>query len=318
MLSIHNMAYQGIFPKIFFSKLGLDRRLFSIHGLEYFDQVNLLKAGLIFADRVATVSPQYAREIQTSALGCGLDGVLRNRVEGVTGIINGIDYDIWDPQRDLMIQRNYSLKNVEVKAENKAFLQQALGLPVKSDAAVLGFVGRLTQQKGLDVIVAVLKELVNKNIQLIFLGVGEDKYEAQLKKVAKQFPQKIIFKQKFSEPLAHQIYAGSDIFLMPSAFEPCGLSQMISLRYGTIPIVHKTGGLADTVTDVRADKNQGNGFSFAPLDGAGFWTALDDALKYFAKKDAWGKLVERGMGQDFSWGKSAKQYVKFYETVKGR
>ncbi len=314
LLTIHNLAYQGVFPKKEFSKLKVKRDFFS-SNFEFFDQINLLKAGIVYSDRVTTVSPQYAQEIQAPEFGCGLDGVLASRKDEITGILNGIDTRVWDPASDKLIFRRYSsAEYVEGKIENKKVLQKRLGLPVESEIPVFGFVGRLSHQKGLDLILESAKQLLELPAQFIIEGIGDEKYKTHLKILAQKHPDKVAVNFEFNEQTAHQIYAGSDFFLMPSIFEPCGLSQLISLRYGTMPIVFKVGGLADTI--VPFDYENGNGFMFTDYTKIGFVSILKKAIKVFADQVERSRLIENAFKADFSWNKSAKEYIKVYESLR--
>jgi len=309
ILTIHNIGYQGIFAKEEFTKLGLDWELFSINGLEFYDKVNLLKGGIVFSDFINTVSPTYAKEIQTKELGFGLDGLLRQRKKVLNGILNGLDYSIWDPDMDKFILQNFSVRSMENKVLNKEDLQKTCGLEVNKDIPVLGMVSRLAEQKGFDIFAKGLDELCKMNVQLVILGTGDLKYHQLLKKAADKHPKKCSLNLRFDDPLAHKIYAGSDIFLMPSKYEPCGLGQLISLRYGTIPLVFKTGGLADTV-----DKN--NGFDFSKYTKEALLKSINQAVLTFKDKDKWRKLMTNGMESNFSWKVSADKYISLYEKAK--
>lgn len=312
VFTVHNLAYQGVFPKPEFHKLGLDPKLFHISALEYYDQVNLLKGGLLFSDMVTTVSPTYAKEIQTPQFGCGLDGVLRSRSQKVAGILNGLDYDLWNPQTDPFVQFHFSAATAVAKKDNKEHLQALLHLPIREEIPLFGFVGRLTHQKGIDLIAAAVPLIADLDWQMVFLGTGEEKYVQILEQLARRYPKKIAVHPNFNEPLAHQIYAGSDIFLMPSVFEPCGLSQMISLRYGTIPLVYRTGGLADTIAPV---KEGGNGFVFAQYTPEALGRAVRQAIQYYHHPKNFAALVKRAFTYDFSWGNSAEQYAAMYRKL---
>ncbi len=311
--TVHNLAYQGVFPKSQFSSLGLAKNVYSIYGLEYFEQINLLKGGIIYSDRVTTVSPQYAKEIQTPRFGCGLEGVLRSRKEGVLGILNGLDTEIWNPETDGFIDAVYSRKNLQDKVLDKTALQKELGFTVNPSVPLMGFVGRLTPQKGLELIRSAFDKILKWEIQLVFLGIGEEKYQRLLKQTAARHPKKVAARLRFSEEAAHRVYAGCDLFLMPSTYEPCGLSQMISLRYGTIPLVFKTGGLADTVTPF--DARSGTGFVFDRYNETSFIKAFHDALTAFKNKKVFREAMLRGMSCDFSWQRSAKEYMKLYDAL---
>ncbi|MCX5680850.1 MAG: glycogen/starch synthase, partial [Candidatus Omnitrophica bacterium] len=255
VLTIHNLAYQGVFHRDKFFVLGLPHYLNSMEGLEYYGQISLLKGGILFSDQITTVSPQYAQEIQTRDHGRGLEGVIRLRAENVVGILNGIDADYWNPEQDGLIAQKYNFSDLSGKAKNKKVLQEKSGLRVSGDIPVFGFVGRLSEQKGVDIFAQSIDEMMKHDVQLIFQGIGEDKYQHMLRDFQRRFPGKIAVHIKFDEALAHQIYAGSDILMMPSIYEPCGLSQMVAFRYGTIPLVHHTGGLVDTVMPFKFTAN---------------------------------------------------------------
>jgi len=309
VLTIHNIGYQGIFVKEEFAKLGLDWKLFDINGLEFYNQVNLLKGGIIFADSINTVSPAYAREIQTKEFGFGLEGLLKERKNVLSGILNGIDYSVWNPDTDKFITRNFSVSCPELKVFNKENLQKICGLPVDRDIPVLGIVSRLAQQKGFDIFAQRLDEVCKMELQLVILGTGDFKYRRLLKTFAKKSPGKISLNLKFDDPLAHKIYAGSDIFLMPSQYEPCGLGQLISLRYGALPLVFKTGGLADTI-------NKNNGFVFASYSAEVLQETIQKALRAFKDRAKWNRLVTNAMECDFSWKASADKYIRLYAKAK--
>jgi starch synthase len=309
ILTIHNLGYQGIFAKEEFSKLKLDWNLFDINGLEFYNKVNLLKGGIIFSDFINTVSPTYAKEIQTKELGFGLDGLLRQRKDTVSGILNGLDYSVWDPNTDKFIMLNYSKRSLADKVLNKEHLQKICGLPIDKNIPVLGIVSRLAEQKGLDIFADSLDELCKMDMQLVILGTGDLSYHQILKSYIQKCPEKISLNLKFDDPLAHKIYAGSDIFLMPSKYEPCGLGQLISLHYGTIPLVYKTGGLADTI-------NKHNGFVFTDYTRVGLLKSIKKALLVFKEKDKWARLVSNAMECNFSWKASANKYIQLYAQAK--
>lgn len=309
LLTIHNIGYQGLFSKDQFPKLGLDWGLFNMEMLEFYGQINLLKGGMVFSDIVNTVSPTYSKEIQTKEFGYGLEGVLTKRSKSVFGILNGLDYTIWNPQTDKFIAKNFSLKSVADKATDKADLQKLCRLPVKKDIPLLGIVSRLAEQKGFDILAAGIDDICQMPLQLVILGTGDLKYHLLLEEMVKKYPKVISLHLKFDDSLAHKIYAGSDIFLMPSKYEPCGLGQLISLRYGTIPLVFKTGGLADTI-------NKNNGFIFDQYSKDGLTETLKQALKLFKNKTKWDALIKKAIAQDFSWGESAKKYLKLYASTK--
>ena len=340
VLTIHNLAYQGVFPKSEFPKLGVPWDLFHMEGLEYYDQGNLLKGGLVFAARLNTVSPTYAREIQTPEYGCGLDGVLRKRSHDLTGILNGIDTTAWDPATDKALAARFTAQTLEKKALCKRALQTQLGLPVEAAVPVIGLVTRLAAQKGLDLVAAVTEDLVKLGAQIVLLGTGDRPLHEQFEALARRYPQALGIRLAFDDALARQIYAGSDLFLMPSRFEPCGLGQMIAMRYGTIPIVRKTGGLADTVLDLETAGagrpgtpllggvggqvpggrqaggggagSRGNGFVFETADSAELLAAVHRAVAQFRQRPAWTALVKRAMALDWSWDRAARDYVELY------
>lgn len=314
VLTIHNLAYQGVFPKNQYGKLGIDGHVFHTQGLEFYDQVNMLKGGIIFADAITTVSPQYSKEIQTHALGCALDGVLRNRAQDIYGILNGLDYDAWNPVDDPFLDFPYGPAVVnENKQQNKLVVQAALDLPLKEKVPVFGFVGRLCVQKGLDIIMEAVDGIVAKEGQVIFTGVGDKKYHRMIEEAAERHPRHVGKFLVFDERIAHKIYAASDFFLMPSVYEPCGLGQMIALRYGAIPIVHKTGGLADTIHLYDPIHKTGNGFVFTEYTKEAFIEAVDEALKVYKQKAYMEDLLDQALRYRFSWEKSAKEYVRVYQ-----
>jgi len=309
VLTIHNIGYQGLFPKEEFPKLGLDWGIFNIEGLEFYDQINLLKGGMEFSDYINTVSPTYAKEIQEKEFGFGLEGVLAKRRDSLFGILNGIDYSIWNPASDGFIAKKFSLKNAEDKYKNKEALQKLCSLPVTKDVPLIGIVSRLAEQKGFDILVENIDKICNLNLQLVILGTGNPNYHVLFENMMKKYPKVISLHLKFDDPLAHKIYAGSDIFLMPSRYEPCGLGQLISLKYGTVPLVFKTGGLADTVTEE-------NGFVFDKYSKDELLLAVKRAVRAFKDKAQWKKLVLKAMQCDFSWEKSARHYIDLYGTPK--
>ncbi len=318
LLTIHNLAYQGLFPKEAFPRLGLDRSLFSINGLEYYDQINLLKGGIVFADAINTVSPSYGQEIQTEEFGCGLDGVLRDRAAVLSGIINGVDYRDWNPETDALIPATYSKSDLKGKAKNKAALMEAFGLNKDlAQAPLLGIISRLADQKGFDLVEAVLPQLMARNLTVVILGTGDEKYHRLLTTMAAKYPGRLGVKIAFDNSLAHLIEAGADMFLMPSRFEPCGLNQLYSLKYGTIPIVRATGGLADTVTQVGRTRGAGTGFLFEEYSSEAFLKAIYTALAAYEDKRLWKLIMQNAMSQDFSWNKSAQDYLELYQRLVG-
>jgi starch synthase len=316
LLTIHNLAYQGLFPKEKFPSTGLPPALFSINGLEYYDKINLLKGGIVFADAVSTVSRGYSKEIQTSEYGYGLDGVLRTRAEAIFGIVNGVDYNVWNPAADTLIAANYDAADLKGKAANKQALMEAYGLDKKlAKQPLLGIISRLADQKGFDLIAAALPELMARDIPLVILGTGDEKYHLWLEEVGPKYAGKLGVKIAFDNRLAHLIEAGADMFLMPSRYEPCGLNQMYSMKYGTVPVVRATGGLMDTVAPVDAAKGTGTGFVFKEYSAAAFIKALNKAIDAYKDKKLWKKIMLNCMAEDFSWQASAKAYLTLYQRL---
>ncbi|MDD5617521.1 MAG: glycogen/starch synthase, partial [Candidatus Omnitrophica bacterium] len=287
ILTVHNLAYQGLFAKEQFSSLGLDESLFSINGFEFYGKINFLKAGIIFSDFVTTVSQGYAQEILTKEFGCGLEEVLKSRKDRLSGIINGLDYSAWDPKLDKQIFKNYDALDPKGKKNNKGELQKLCKLTVKDDIPLFGFVGRLAEQKGIDLLSDIIQNMANMNMQMVILGTGDLKYHNLLEDVAKKIPQLFSLHLKFDDALARRIYAGCDMFLMPSRYEPCGLGQMISFKYGTVPVVYKTGGLADTVIDYNSDAKNGNGFVFSSYSKDKFLDAMKRGMSLYSNKTNW-------------------------------
>jgi starch synthase len=324
LLTIHNMAYQGQFWHWDMLLTGLDWKYFNWRQMEYYGDLNLLKTGIVFADSLNTVSPRYAEEIQSSTLGCGLEGVLSHRRNVLSGIINGVDYTIWNPATDPHLAANYTPAQWQQgKATCKAALQIEMGLPDAPQVPLVGMVGRLADQKGFDLVAQVIMEWVLKSdAQWAILGTGEPQYHALFRDLSAEFPSKVAAKLTFSDALAHRIEAGCDLFLMPSRYEPCGLNQLYSLKYGAVPVVHATGGLADTIADASAENiasGRANGFAFDRYETAALDHALDRACRTFAHdKPLWNQLVETGMNQDWSWAESARKYVELYETTIAR
>jgi starch synthase len=309
VLTIHNIGYQGLFSQDQFGKLGLDQSLFGIEGLEFYGQINALKGGMMFADMINTVSPTYAKEIQTKEFGFGLEGVLMKRRNSVYGILNGIDYDIWDPSSDKYAAKNFSLKDLEGKQACKEDLQKLSKLPTKKDVPLFGIVSRLAAQKGFDILAEGIDEICRMDLQLVILGTGDAKYHAIMEEMVRKYPKVISLSLRFDDSLAHKIYAGSDIFVMPSRYEPCGLGQLISFRYGTIPIAFSTGGLADTVNDK-------NGFVFNNYSRGALVDMFKKAVAAYHDEKKWKSLMSAAMKADFSWEESAREYLELYAKAK--
>lgn len=317
LYTIHNLGYQGVFPREYLGVAGLPEYLFNIDALEFYGQINYMKGGLVFSDLINTVSPTYAEEIQTPEYGAKLEGVLRSRSEHLYGVLNGIDYEEYDPATDKRIYANFDVNNVEGKYLNKSKLQEELGLPVDDNIALIGVISRLVDQKGFDLVMEIADYLSILPVQFVLLGTGDPRYESFFAELARRFPEKVSANITFNVELAQKIYAGSDIFLMPSRYEPCGLGQMLSMRYGTIPVVRYTGGLADTVKEYNPEKREGNGFGFYEYRGSELLKALLKAVYYHQKeKDHWRQLVMNAMTTDCSWEKSASEYLKLYEMAK--
>lgn len=310
--SVHNMAYLGLFPKDKLAVTGLGEEVFKQDGLEFWGQIALTKAGFVYADVINTVSETYAREIQTPEYGAGLDGLLRARSQDVFGIINGIDYELWNPATDKNIVKRYSPATIFLKAENKLELQRQNKLPENKEVPIIGLVTRLADQKGFDIFSAALDEIMALDCQVVILGTGDQKYHELLLKEQSRYPEKIAVNLTFDAMLAELIYAGADMFLMPSLYEPCGLGQLISFKYGTIPIVRRTGGLADTVENFDPVIGKGEGFVFQGYNSQELADAVKRALDAYKRKELWETLQKRVMKLDYSWDASAKKYVSLY------
>ncbi|HJT89225.1 MAG TPA: glycogen synthase GlgA [Bryobacteraceae bacterium] len=309
LFTIHNLGYQGLFPKTALDEVALDPGVYRPDGMEFFGQISYLKGGITFADALNTVSPAYAREIQTPEFGFGLDGVLRERADVLTGILNGVDYREWNPETDPFLPARYSAEDLSGKRICKQRLLDEFGLQSEAmERPLLGLVSRFTPQKGTDLIAEVADYLISSGMYLVAIGTGEPEYEEALLEIAARHPGRIAVRIGFDNALAHRIEAGADIFLMPSRYEPCGLNQIYSLKYGTVPVVHATGGLDDTIND-------GTGFKFAGYSGPAFLAAIREAGRVFFDPGAWKAMMLRGMTQDFSWSRSAAQYSALYRQL---
>jgi len=317
LFTIHNMGYQGIFPADKLQVTGLsDADFFHLEGLEYWGKISLLKAGIVYSDAITTVSPTYSKEIQTREYGMGMEGVLEHRSDSLYGILNGVDYKKWDPKTDPFIDTRYSPRNMAGKQRCKKALIQDMELdPSLEKRPLLGIISRLDTQKGLDIIIKVLDKLLAKKIGLIILGSGNSDIETTIKKSAGQYRDRLGTCFGINEGLAHKILAGSDMFLMPSQYEPCGLTQMYALKYGTVPVVRATGGLNDTITSFDRVTGKGNGFKFEAYDPGIFLGALNNALSFFKDTKIWKIIMSNGMREDFSWEKSAKAYIRIYRSI---
>ena len=316
VMTIHNMAYQGQFWHLDTPLTGIDWRYFTHHHMESWGKLNLLKTGLAFCDRITTVSPTYASEICTPEGGHGLDGLLRHREADISGILNGIDTDVWNPETDELLPANYNVDTIHSgKAKCKASLQKQMGLPLRPEVPVLGMVSRMADQKGFDLIEECIGDVLENDVQLVFLGTGDPRFEELLTSLAERHPDQVGTRIGFSESLAHLIEAGSDAFLMPSRFEPCGLNQMYSLRYGTVPVVRRVGGLADSVVDFDGNPKEATGFVFEDYTGSALRDVIQRALDTFRDRPVWEQLVSNGMQQDWSWIRSAQAYEAVYYSA---
>lgn len=313
--TIHNLAYQGLFPAEIFPRMELPLPLFVPSGVEYYGQVNFMKAGLLYADYLTTVSPTYAEEIRTPGFGAGLDGVLQNCGGRLVGILNGADYEIWNPATDPALAAPYSAGDLRGKADCKTALLRAYDLPEDPTTPLFGMISRLVEQKGVDILAAALPQLLRLNLRLVLLGAGDPRYQEFFTAQAQVYPERLGVRLGFNDDLAHQIEAGCDAFLMPSRFEPCGLNQMYSLRYGTIPLVRATGGLRDTVRPFIAATGEGTGFVFHQPTAEAFMAAVREALAAYADQPTWQRLIRNAMAQDLSWERSARHYVDLYQQA---
>ncbi|HEX2200398.1 MAG TPA: glycogen synthase GlgA, partial [Burkholderiales bacterium] len=309
IMTIHNLAFQGNFDAGLLARLALPPASFSLEGVEFHGRLSFLKGGIAYADAITTVSPSYAREIQGEALGCGLDGLLRRRREALTGILNGIDVDEWDPATDVRIAQRYDAHSLEAKAVNKAALQRRMGLRPEEDLPLIGTVSRFTHQKGSDLLAAAADEIAAMPAQLAVLGKGERAHEDALRALAARHPGRVAVQVGFDEDLAHAVEAGADLFLMPSRFEPCGLNQMYSQRYGTPPVAHATGGLVDTIVDGVT------GFLFEPAEPSALIAAVRRALAAYRDAARWARIQRAGMSRHSSWSAAARRYADLYEQL---
>ncbi|WP_296658072.1 glycogen synthase GlgA [Paraburkholderia sp.] len=318
VFTIHNLAYQGIFPAQQFGTLGLPADFFDMHGVEFYGQLSFLKAGLYFADKITTVSPTYAHEIQTVAQGGGLEALLRGRTHDLIGILNGVDYGVWNPATDETIAARYSADHMSGKLRCKTELQARLKLAQKHDAPLFGVVSRLTEQKGLDLLLAALPEIVSRGGQCVVLGTGDASLEQGFARAARQHPESVAVELGFDEALAHAIVAGADVIAVPSRFEPCGLTQMYALAYGALPLVHRVGGLADTVVDASLENLAdalATGFVFERFEPDALTAAIRRAFALYARSRDWRDTRERAMRKDFGWAVSAQRYMALYREL---
>ena len=318
IFTIHNLAYQGVFSHQVFNDLHLPDELWSMEGIEFYGNASFIKGGIAFADKVTTVSPNYAKEILSPEFGYGLDGLLNSRASDLSGILNGIDDKHWNPGTDKYLEQKYNWRSIDKKVINKTRLQQELSLPVDDSVMMIGMVSRLVEQKGLDMILQSLPKVLAEKVQFVVLGTGETHYEIQLTELAQQHPDQLKVVIGYNEPLAHRIEAASDVYMMPSTFEPCGLNQLYSLRYGTLPVVTPVGGLADTVFDANEENianKSANGFVVDRHSATGLDEAISHALECYAKPALWHQLQKNAMKGDFSWQASAERYIELYQQL---
>jgi starch synthase len=317
-MTIHNLAYQGVFPASQYALTNLPWDYFSPEGVEFYGQMNCLKAGIRYADSLTTVSPRYSREITTPELGCGLDGLLRQRQDVVVGILNGVDYDEWNSERDPHLKHHYSSASLEGKALNKAQLQAEFGLPCAPDVPLFGSIGRMVEQKGVSIMLDALTEMLNTNIQFVQIGSGSASFQRAFLELATRFPGRASVIIGFDEGVSHRIEAGCDFFLMPSRFEPCGLNQMYSLRYGTIPVVRATGGLDDTVIDPKENLEGATGIKFHDYSSQALAKGIRKAIALYEVPALLERFRRNAMAIDFSWERTSTQFIRLYEEMLSR
>jgi starch synthase len=318
VFTVHNLAYQGLFAQGDFGLLGVPQRYMASSALEYHGQLSFMKAGLKFADRITTVSPTYAREIVTPEYGAGLDGVIRGRAADLSGILNGVDPEVWNPERDPALPQPYGAERLHGKRECKAALQRELGLAVEPDTPLFAVIARLTAQKGLDLLLGALPALVRRGTQWMVVGTGEPALEAALREAERAHPGRVAVRIAYDEQLAHRLVAGADAIVVPSRFEPCGLTQLYGLRYGTLPVVRRVGGLADTVVDandVHLRDGSGTGFVFEAATPVALEHAVERAVALYRQPEAWQRVMRQAMAQDFSWDHAARDYLALYRDV---
>ncbi len=314
--TIHNLKYQGVFPKSLLNLAGLSMDYFHEEGLKFYDSINFMKAGIVYCDALTTVSESYAQEIRYAFYGESLEGIIRKHEYKLRGIVNGIDYDVYNPKTDERIPYNFDARAIANKKKDKKELQKKFSLPQRGDVPVISMVSRLVAMKGLDLVRYVLDELLQEDIQFVVLGTGDDEYENMFRGFQWKYPEKMSAHIYFNEDESHLVYAGSDLFLMPSLAEPCGISQLISLRYGTIPIVREAGGLRDTVIPYNKYTKEGNGFSFANYNAHELLFVIKDALEVYKDKASFKKLMRSAMKADHSWKSSSKKYTELYKSLK--
>jgi starch synthase len=318
VFTIHNLAYQGLFPPVLYPQLGLPGDSFIPEGLEFYGNISFLKAGIHYSDRLTTVSPTYAREILTAEYGCGLEGLLQHRAQDLVGILNGADYGIWDPVTDAHLPANFNLRNIAGKRACKTALQQELGLKADSEAALVVFISRMTDQKMADAVANALPGVIECGAQCAVFGDGDRLLEERFELAARRHPGRIAVRIGYEEPLAHRLLAGGDILLHPARFEPCGLTQLYAMRYGTLPIVRSTGGLCDTVVDATDHSvrcGTATGFAFESANSADMFRCIERALALYRQPLVWRKVQRQAMAQDFGWSESARRYLALYHDL---
>lgn len=316
IFTIHNMAYQGSFPRSILELAGLPQESFSSEGLEFWGRANLLKAGIVYSQTINTVSRKYSQEIQTAEYGYGLEGILSYRKEDLFGILNGVDYEVWNPETDSFLAAHYTRHNLSGKKACKKDLLDQYDFPEdRLNHPVLGVISRLADQKGFDLLAGIMDQLLEREVSLVVLGTGDEKYHLLFTELAKKYPRKLGVRLTFDDALAHKIEAGTDMFLMPSLYEPCGLNQIYSLKYGSIPVVRATGGLDDTIVPFNSTTNEGTGFKFNLYQTEALWSALEEALEVYQDQTRWVRLMKNAMSIDFSWETSAKEYMKLYQLA---
>jgi starch synthase len=315
VLTVHNLGYQGLFQHLDWHLLNLDQHLFTPRYLEFYEKINFLKGGLVFADTITTVSPTYAEEIKTSEQGFGLEGIFQERAESLIGILNGADYSVWNPETDPFIAQNYSSQASSGKNTCKTDLQRFFGLPLDAEIPLIGMVSRLTMQKGIDLVQEALDSLLSRKLQLVLIGAGESCYEQFFGRAPLTYPGRMGVKIVFDEAIAHRVIAGADMFLLPSHYEPSGLTQLYSLRYGTIPIARATGGLKDTIEEFNPETGTGNGFVFSSYEAKDLLAAVDRGIAIFRQREKWVALMHNAMTADFSWEHAARAYLDLYRKL---
>ncbi|MDD4202818.1 MAG: glycogen synthase GlgA [Candidatus Omnitrophica bacterium] len=318
LFTIHNLAYHGQFPKEILKEVDIPRHLFNMHDMEFYGKVNFLKSGLLYSDHLSTVSKGYAKEILTEEYGCGLAGVLNLRRDVLRGITNGVDYLQWDPSTDIYLKENFSAEHLHEKIICKKDLIDVVGLNIDINQPLFGIITRLAWQKGLDMFDDICENILRMGAGIVVLGKGEKEIEDKLEQLESAFPGQISVNIKFDNALAHKIEGGSDFFLMPSRYEPCGLNQMYSLRYGTVPVVRATGGLDDVIVDIKENPEKGNGFKFGPAEKEAFLEAVTRAINFYKDKIKFTRLQEKIMKEDYSWDMSADRYIGLYKDICGK